>query len=230
MKTLFATALCALCAAASQAVAIHWSEKQAVSATDTIDISSGGYTGSFSIAVVFTLDALPTQSVAQANNILTLTGNPVSVGMGTGFVSSGNVHYFPWGSMSATAGTTPTYWSQTGSGKRPAKVGNFIVGENIIGIVVRKAPDADNNYSLMIDFYANGVLLTGSSTGIKWSSGHDNDSFSTVTIGSLVPEGGEFYIAQGAAKATDFAALPEPTALALLALGVAGVALRRKAA
>ena len=54
-----------------------------------------------------------------------------------------------------------------------------------------------------------------------------------MTIDSLtvaLAENGTLYLAEGAATGEDFAALPEPTALALLALGVAGVALRRKVA
>ena len=106
--------------------------------------------------------------------------------------------------------------------------GTIHEGTNVVGMVIEVA----NNRLTLVSFDINGTTFgpaeVGQANGCYYSG-----LTGTMTIDSLtvaLAENGTLYLAEGAATGEDFAALPEPTALALLALGVAGVALRRKVA
>lgn len=111
---------------------------------------------------------------------------------------------------------TSTFWSR----------GDIKVGENIFGIVfARNATSDDQLRSLTVSYYINGTWVDSSDPNTYWSTGQ-----ATTDLNIIEHEGGTLYFANGAATAADFASVPEPTALALLALGVAGLALKRKVA
>ena len=106
--------------------------------------------------------------------------------------------------------------------------GTIHEGTNVVGMVIEVA----NNRLTLVSFDINGETFgpaeVGQANGCYYSGQNGTMTIDSLTV--ALAENGTLYLAEGAATGEDFAALPEPTALALLALGVAGVALRRKVA
>ena len=120
-------------------------------------------------------------------------------------------------------------WTSAGQAGEMPEVTLKANQENVIGIVVQKNVTVDgSSRQLAIDFFVNGTLVGSATTNAYYSTSGSTDSYSTVTVNGI--EDYTVYTMAGAATADDFAVLPEPTALSLLALGVAGVALRRRVA
>lgn len=96
-------------------------------------------------------------------------------------------------------------------------------GENAIGLTLELFQDASSQKCTTYTLYLNGTKVVTSTHTAIGATVYDYKNLATLTDA-------EVYYMAGIASQADINSLPEPTVLALLALGVAGVALRRKAA
>ncbi len=209
MRLIAAALLCL--AGSAQAATLSWNDADVTAnKAQTFDWAQG----SFSVALAFNLASLDGAETtllsvdAGSSKNQTLT---IKKAANSGDVILG---------MTWDGGT----WSKTSS-NIAALTGVLKTGENLISIVF----DATQTNNLYIDWYINGTFVDGNYQG--GSRFTNNAEFANVELNGVTPGvNGTLYTVAGVATAADIGLLPEPTALAVLALGVAGAALRRRMA
>lgn len=217
MKYLIVTLLIALLGVSTaRAVSLSWSSKALTAATNTdINFTAGT---NFSVALVFSANdaksSATTKLLAISNKATTSAQQSYEQrGVALDIRTNGDIYGRQFGQTNSYKGS-------------PSLTFGTLQGSNVLGITVAFTANATNasNYDVTYTIYLNDARIY---TTTHSSVSNDVDDFNYVRTGI---NNATFYYATGTADGDEFASLPEPTALALLALGVAGVALRRKLA